>query len=121
GGGDGGLLDRLRDGLGGLGIGDGDNGGLPERIADLIGAKASVGFAVDTGASLAGGLVWVLGVLVITVLAARRGPLPPPPPPQPPRAPPSPPATPPGEKGGGPGRAPGAAGPPGAVRRGGPR
>ncbi|MYT46904.1 hypothetical protein GTY89_32350, partial [Streptomyces sp. SID5471] len=76
GGGDGGLLDRLRDGLGGLGIGDGDNGGLPERIADLIGAKASVGFAVDTGASLAGGLVWVLGVLVITVLAARRAPLP---------------------------------------------
>ncbi|MEN2418309.1 streptophobe family protein [Streptomyces rimosus] len=76
GGGDGGLLDRLRDGLGGLGIGDGDNGGLPERIADLIGAKASVGFAVDTGASLAGGLVWVLGVLMITVLAARRAPLP---------------------------------------------
>ncbi|KWT61264.1 hypothetical protein ADL21_14780 [Streptomyces albus subsp. albus] len=76
GGGDGGLLDRLRDGLGGLGIGDGDDGGLPERIADLIGAKASVGFAVDTGASLAGGLVWVLGVLVITVLAARRAPLP---------------------------------------------
>ncbi|WP_078897853.1 streptophobe family protein [Streptomyces rimosus] len=74
--GDGGLLDRLRDGLGGLGIGDGDSGGLPERIADLIGAKASVGFAVDTGASLLGGAVWVLGVLLITVLAARRAPLP---------------------------------------------
>ncbi|GCD46804.1 streptophobe family protein [Streptomyces paromomycinus] len=76
--GDGGLLDRLRDGLGDLGIGDGgdDNGGLPGRIADLIGAEASVGFAVNTGASLAGGAVWVLGVLVITVLAARRAPLP---------------------------------------------
>ncbi|KAA6222654.1 hypothetical protein CP973_12565 [Streptomyces albofaciens JCM 4342] len=76
GGGGDGLLDRLRDGLGGLGIGDGDGGGLPERIADLIGAEASVGFAVDTGASLLGGAVWVLGVLVITVLAARRAPLP---------------------------------------------
>ncbi|OKI08180.1 hypothetical protein A6A06_33420 [Streptomyces sp. CB02923] len=79
--GDGGLLDRLRDGLGGLGIGDGgggggDSGGLPERIADLIGAEASVGFAVNTGASLAGGAVWVLGVLAITVLASRRAPLP---------------------------------------------
>ncbi|MEU5591241.1 streptophobe family protein [Streptomyces chrestomyceticus] len=76
--GDGGLLDRLRDGLGDLGIGDGGNGngGLSGQIADLIGAKASVGFAVDTGASLAGGAVWVLGVLVITVLAARRAPLP---------------------------------------------
>ncbi|MFB1043194.1 streptophobe family protein [Streptomyces chrestomyceticus] len=76
--GDGGLLDRLRDGLGDLGIGDGgdDSGGLPGQVADLIGAEASVGFAVDTGASLAGGAVWVLEVLVITVLAARRAPLP---------------------------------------------
>ncbi|MFD7669081.1 streptophobe family protein [Streptomyces sp. NPDC059788] len=76
GGGDGGLLDRLRDGLGGLGVGDGDGGGLPERVADLIGAEASVGFAVNTGASLVGGAVWVLGVLVIAVLAYRRAPLP---------------------------------------------
>ncbi|MFK8845844.1 streptophobe family protein [Streptomyces sp. Ac-502] len=75
--GDGGLLDRLRDGLGDLGIGDGgDGGGLSGQIADLIGAEASVGFAVDTGASLAGGAVWVLGVLLIAVLAARRAPLP---------------------------------------------
>ncbi|MEU7149514.1 streptophobe family protein [Streptomyces sp. NPDC045456] len=75
--GDGGLLDRLRDGLGDLGIGDGgDSGGLPGRIADLIGAEASVGFAVDTGASLAGGTVWILGVLAVAVLASRRAPLP---------------------------------------------
>ncbi|MFH8349310.1 streptophobe family protein [Streptomyces sp. NPDC018045] len=75
--GDGGLLDRLRDGLGDLGIGDGGgSGGLPERIADLIGAEASVGFAVNTGASLVGGALWVLGVLAVAVLAARRAPLP---------------------------------------------
>ncbi|MEU5053650.1 streptophobe family protein [Streptomyces sp. NPDC021096] len=60
------------------GLGDiGDiGGGLPERIAGLADAKASVGFSVRTGPSLLGGLVWVLAVLLITLLAARRAPLP---------------------------------------------
>ncbi|MCC3769151.1 streptophobe family protein, partial [Streptomyces sp. UNOC14_S4] len=58
------------------GIGD-IGGGLPDRIAGLARAKASVGFSVDTGASLLGGAVWVLAVLLVTVLAARRAPLPP--------------------------------------------
>ncbi|WP_170127859.1 streptophobe family protein [Streptomyces eurocidicus] len=59
------------------GIGDlGDVGGLPDRLAGLAGAKASVGFSVRTGPSLAGGAGWVLGVLLITLLAARRAPLP---------------------------------------------
>ncbi|MEU7136978.1 streptophobe family protein [Streptomyces sp. NPDC046261] len=60
------------------GLGDiGDiGGGLPERIAGLADARASVGFSVRTGPSLLGGLVWVLAVLLITVLAARRAPLP---------------------------------------------
>ncbi|MEU2794114.1 streptophobe family protein [Streptomyces sp. NPDC007100] len=73
GGGDGGLLDKLREGLG---LGDGGSGGLADRLADLAGAEASVGFAVNTGASLVGGALWVLGVLAITLLAARRAPLP---------------------------------------------
>ncbi|MEU1312051.1 streptophobe family protein [Streptomyces cinnamoneus] len=60
------------------GLGDiGDfGGGLPERIAGLADAKASVGFSVRAGASLLGGLVWILAVLLITLLAARRAPLP---------------------------------------------
>ncbi|MFH9422440.1 streptophobe family protein [Streptomyces sp. NPDC017529] len=71
--GDGGLLDELREGLG---LGDGGSGGLADRLADLAGAEASVGFAVNTGASLVGGALWVLGVLAVTLLAARRAPLP---------------------------------------------
>ncbi|GAA3069819.1 hypothetical protein GCM10020000_62850 [Streptomyces olivoverticillatus] len=68
-------------GQGGLnipGVGDVGNigGGLPDRLAGLAGAKASVGFSVRTGPSLLGGAVWVLAVLLITVLAARRAPLP---------------------------------------------
>ncbi|GHF72139.1 hypothetical protein GCM10010218_61780 [Streptomyces mashuensis] len=60
------------------GLGDiGDiGGGLPGRLADLAGAKAAVGFSVRTGASLLGGLVWVLVVALVTLLAARRAPLP---------------------------------------------
>ncbi|WP_347404595.1 streptophobe family protein [Streptomyces sp. MST-110588] len=87
GGGGGGLIDKLRDGLGDLGLGgiggggdggggDGGDGGLPGRIADLIDAKAAVGFQVNTGASLVGGAVWVLGVLIIALAADRRALLP---------------------------------------------
>ncbi len=60
-------------GLGGLG----DIGGLlPDRIGDLIHAKAAVGFTVDTAATLLGGFAWSAGVLLIALLAARRTPLP---------------------------------------------
>ncbi|NJQ02078.1 streptophobe family protein [Streptomyces zingiberis] len=60
----------LPDGLGDLG------GGLAGQLADLVRARASVGFRVDTGASLAGGAVWAAGVLLIALLASRRTPLP---------------------------------------------
>ncbi|MEU9337623.1 streptophobe family protein [Streptomyces sp. NPDC048290] len=68
-------------GIGGIeipGVGDvGDIGGLlPDRVGDLIDAEAAVGFTVDTGATLLGGLCWVLGVLLIALLASRRTPLP---------------------------------------------
>ncbi|MGP3636028.1 streptophobe family protein, partial [Streptomyces sp. 24-1644] len=57
---------------GGAADGLGDLGGLlPDRLADLARAEAQVGFAADTGASLAGGACWVLGVLVIALLASR--------------------------------------------------
>ncbi|MEV7286028.1 streptophobe family protein [Streptomyces sp. NPDC093252] len=74
GGGDGG-------GVGGIeipGLGDvGDIGGLlPDRVGDLIDAQAAVGFTVDTVPTLLGGLCWVLGVLLIALLASRRTPLP---------------------------------------------
>ncbi|GGX94224.1 streptophobe family protein [Streptomyces hiroshimensis] len=60
------------------GVGDiGDiAGGLPDRLAGLADAKAAVGFSVRTGPSLLGGAAWVLGVLLIAVLGARRAPLP---------------------------------------------
>ncbi|TQK43655.1 hypothetical protein FBY35_5127 [Streptomyces sp. SLBN-118] len=55
----------------------GDIGGLlPDRLGDLADAKAAVGFSVNTADSLAGALLWVLGVLVISLLASRRTPLP---------------------------------------------
>ncbi|MFJ9719786.1 streptophobe family protein [Streptomyces sp. NPDC101213] len=61
-------------GPGGLG----DVGGLlPDRLGDLVDARAAVGFTVDTSATLLGGLVWSAGVLLIALLAARRTPLPP--------------------------------------------
>ncbi|MFE9122909.1 streptophobe family protein [Streptomyces sp. NPDC007172] len=49
---------------------------LPGRLAGLAGAKARVGFGVDTGHSLAGAVCWVGAVLVIALLASRRTPLP---------------------------------------------
>ncbi|MFF3398639.1 streptophobe family protein [Streptomyces sp. NPDC002659] len=60
------------------GLGDiGDIGGLlPDRLGDLVDAKAAVGFSVNTVDSLAGALFWVLGVLVVALLASRRSPLP---------------------------------------------
>ncbi|GAA3239820.1 hypothetical protein GCM10020256_61260 [Streptomyces thermocoprophilus] len=39
-------------------------------------AKAAVGFTVDTGPTLLGGLGWTAGVLLIALLASRRTPLP---------------------------------------------
>ncbi|MFJ9816574.1 streptophobe family protein [Streptomyces sp. NPDC101151] len=64
---------------GGLSIpGLGDVGGLlPDRIGDLIHAKAAVGFTVDTAPTLLGGLGWSAGILLIALLASRRTPLPP--------------------------------------------
>ncbi|WP_330340866.1 streptophobe family protein [Streptomyces sp. NBC_00557] len=64
---------------GGLSIpGIGDVGGLlPDRLGDLVHAKASVGFTVDTTATLLGGALWCAGVLLIALLASRRAPLPP--------------------------------------------
>ncbi|MFD5474846.1 streptophobe family protein [Streptomyces sp. NPDC127105] len=60
------------------GLGDlGDIGGLlPDRVGGLIGAKAAVGFTVDTAPTLLGGLGWSAGVLLIALLASRRTPLP---------------------------------------------
>ncbi|GAB7107445.1 streptophobe family protein [Streptomyces phaeofaciens JCM 4814] len=60
------------------GLGDvGDIGGLlPDRVGDLIEAKAAVGFTVDTAPTLLGGLVWSAGILLIALLASRRTPLP---------------------------------------------
>ncbi|MFF1548759.1 streptophobe family protein [Streptomyces sp. NPDC058291] len=60
------------------GLGDvGDVGGLlPDRLGDLVHAKAAVGFTVDTAPTLLGGLGWSLGILLIALLASRRSPLP---------------------------------------------
>lgn len=61
------------------GLGDiGDIGGLlPDKIGDLVKAKAAVGFTVDTAPTLLGGLAWSAGILLIALLASRRTPLPP--------------------------------------------
>ncbi|MFI7496901.1 streptophobe family protein [Streptomyces sp. NPDC049687] len=76
-------LDDLPGGGGGggleiPGLGDvGDLGGLlPDRVGDLVDAKAAVGFTVDTAPTLLGGLVWSAGILLIALLASRRTPLP---------------------------------------------
>ncbi|PIM68412.1 hypothetical protein CTU88_30360 [Streptomyces sp. JV178] len=77
-------LDELPGGgdLGGVeipGLGDiGDIGGglLPDRLGDLAGADAQVGFTVDAAPTVLGGLLWCLGVLLIALLASRRTPLP---------------------------------------------
>lgn len=60
------------------GVGDlGDIGGLlPDRLGDLIHAKAAVGFTVDTAPTLLGALGWSAGTLLIALLASRRTPLP---------------------------------------------
>ncbi|MEU3844481.1 streptophobe family protein [Streptomyces sp. NPDC028635] len=60
------------------GLGDvGDIGGsLPDRIGDLAGAKATVGFRVDAVPTLLGALGWAAGVLLVALLASRRTPLP---------------------------------------------
>ncbi|WP_234482817.1 streptophobe family protein, partial [Streptomyces sp. MBT49] len=53
----------------------GDIGGLlPDRLGDLVDAKAAVGFTVDTAPTLLGGLGWSLGILLIALLASRRTP-----------------------------------------------
>ncbi|WP_055569431.1 streptophobe family protein, partial [Streptomyces atriruber] len=71
-------IDQLPDDIGDkLPGGIGDIGGLlPDRLEGLVKAKASVGFTVDTGPTLLGGAVWVIGVLLIALLASRRTPLP---------------------------------------------
>ncbi|WP_432445650.1 streptophobe family protein [Streptomyces rapamycinicus] len=69
------LLSRLPEQLGD--IADIGGGLLPDRLSDLVGAKASVGFTVAPGRSLLGGLVWVVAVLLLALLASRRTPLPP--------------------------------------------
>ncbi len=57
--------------------GPGDAEGLlPDRIGDLVGAEAEVGFTVDTAPTLLGGLGWSAGVLLVALLASRRTPLP---------------------------------------------
>ncbi|MFC5957511.1 streptophobe family protein [Streptomyces pratens] len=60
------------------GLGDlGDVGGLlPDRVGDLVGAQATVGFTVETVPTLLGGLGWSVGVLAVALLASRRTPLP---------------------------------------------
>jgi hypothetical protein len=64
------ITDKLPDGLGDVG------GLLPDRLGDLAQAKAAVGFTVDTAPTLLGGAMWVIGVLLIALLASRRTPLP---------------------------------------------
>ncbi|MFE2731570.1 streptophobe family protein [Streptomyces sp. NPDC059349] len=65
----GGIKDKLPGGL--------DLGGLlPDHIGGLADAEATVGFTVETGSSLLGGAAWVIGVLLIALLASRRTPLP---------------------------------------------
>ncbi|MGW7696205.1 streptophobe family protein [Streptomyces asiaticus] len=69
------LLSRLPEQLGD--IAEIGGGLLPDRLSDLVGAKASVGFTVTPGRSLLGGVVWVVAVLLLALLASRRTPLPP--------------------------------------------
>ncbi|MEU9795839.1 streptophobe family protein [Streptomyces sparsogenes] len=69
-----GLLEKLPRELGD--IADIGSGLLPDRIARLIDVKAAVGFTVEAGRSLLGGAVWVVAVLLIALLVARRAPVP---------------------------------------------
>ncbi|MFI0966645.1 streptophobe family protein [Streptomyces sp. NPDC021080] len=70
GGGLGSITDKLPGGLGDLG------GLLPDKIGNLVKAKAAVGFSVDTVPTLLGGAAWAASVLLIALLASRRTPLP---------------------------------------------
>ncbi|MFD8153622.1 streptophobe family protein [Streptomyces sp. NPDC059720] len=71
-------LDDVTGGDTGVSIpGLGDVGGLlPDRLGDLVDARASVGFTVDTAPTLLGGFAWAAGVLAVALLASRRTPLP---------------------------------------------
>lgn len=57
------------------GLGDVE-GLLPDRVGDLVDARAAVEFTVDTVPTLLGGLGWSAGVLLVALLASRRTPLP---------------------------------------------
>ncbi|WP_228975867.1 streptophobe family protein [Streptomyces sp. DH12] len=48
-----------------------------DLFGDLLGASPTIGFRADTGVTLLYGLLWVLGVLAVTLLVSRRAPLPP--------------------------------------------
>ncbi|MGW1281833.1 streptophobe family protein [Streptomyces tsukubensis] len=61
-------------GLGSVDVGDligGGGGGLRDGLADLVGARASVGFRVDAVPSVLGALLWAAGVLAIALLVGR--------------------------------------------------
>ncbi|MFE2171200.1 streptophobe family protein [Streptomyces sp. NPDC059447] len=53
----------------------GDIGGLlPDRVGDLVGTRARVGFTVELAPTLVGAAVWVAAVLGVALLVSRRGP-----------------------------------------------
>ncbi|MFG2984582.1 streptophobe family protein [Streptomyces sp. NPDC048258] len=55
--------------------GIGDIGGLlPDRVGDLVEARARVGFSVEPGPTLLGAGVWAAVVLALALLVSRRGP-----------------------------------------------
>jgi hypothetical protein len=66
-----GVLDKIP-GIGGIGGGK----GLVDGISGLAKTRSTIGFHVNTGQTLLGGLLWVLMVLVIALLASRRTVLP---------------------------------------------
>ncbi|MFJ1734361.1 streptophobe family protein [Streptomyces sp. NPDC088254] len=76
GGGSGGGSGVTVPGLGDLGDLGGVGGLLPERLGDLVDARAAVGFSVDTVPTLLGALGWSAGVLLIALPASRRTRLP---------------------------------------------
>lgn len=71
-------LDDLPGVGGGVEIpGLGDVGGLlPDRVGDLVEARAAVGFTVEAVPTVLGSLGWSAGVLLVALLASRRTPLP---------------------------------------------
>ncbi|KUH35186.1 streptophobe family protein [Streptomyces changanensis] len=48
-----------------------------DLFGELLDASPTIGFRADTGVTLLYGLLWVLGVLAVTLLVSRRAPLPP--------------------------------------------